>query len=507
MSLSPVPRFSAQARVSIRRAVAVALLFVLTLAALVLAPLQSASAGGAHGGGSHGSNQSSRSDGYRSHSGHGDSSRSKHDSKHDSKQNDSKKAESQKNDSKKSDSKKSDTKKSDTKKSDTKKTTTPKTPSKPAHPTTGNHDSKPVISLSTTNSCPDTSATVTITGLKGDVDYAVTVNGKSYDIVVTNGTAVFSVPHTDKSITVTVKYTVHGKTKTVSKCFTISPYECPTVAALADSCDTVGGSGDLNLTLNKLDERRTYRVNVSGSDAITVKSTKGTWKKSVALAPGTYTVSVTTDAASGLPSVPEVRFHVTIDPCPEPVQIALTEKCANSNADGSVNVQVSGFVPGREYNVSFHDRAEAPTAGTPITPTGTTEVITGLEPGEYTLTVVDVEAEPVSGQPLTWSKDVAVTSCTTTTPPPTTPPTTTPPTTPPTTTPPTTTPPTTPPGTPPTTPPDRGVLGDSVTAGDGEGELAHTGSDIVGPLALVVGLIGSGAGLLALRYIRRRQTT
>ena len=320
-------------------------------------------------------------------------------------------------------------------------------------------------------------ATFSFTGLDDSRTYWLSVGaGDRIRVTPTDGKATTSVDREPGSYDVKlVAETGDGDSTVFTDSVTVKP--CPEFTAAVQACETIGGTGAAGLTFSHLDDSRTYRLLVPGSPDQEFTSTDGKWTSTVQLAPGTHTITIESAAYGSKPAITPVVLTVTVEPCPQPVTIDLDTECAVDGLDGTVSVAVSGFVAGRDYRVLFTGTAGESTVSKTLTAGSGDEIVDGLLPGQYKVTVADLSAGTDHADELTWSKDIAVVAC----------------------------------GVDDSeTPPpggggdDSGVSDNSVTAND-VSALPHTGLDLAGPLALGSGFLGLGLGLLAIHFIRARR--
>ena len=334
------------------------------------------------------------------------------------------------------------------------------------------------------------SVSLSFTGLDDSRTYWLTVgDGDRIRVLTTAGTASVTVDRAPGDYDVKLVADVTSSqplTTVLTDKVTVKP--CPEFTITVDACQTIGGTGTAGLSFSDLNDNRSYVVTIDGANAQTITSTDGKWSSTVTLAAGTHEVTIESAATGSLPAIEKVTLKAVVEPCPEPITLDLDTTCAADSVDGTVSVAVSGFVEGRDYSVLFTGADGENAVSKTLTAASGDQIVDGLVPGDYTVTVTDVEAKTETNAPLTWSKLITVVPCKTDEP------------------------------TPPTTPPgdgggdDVGVSDDSVTPDDlddtetaGVSALPHTGLELAAPFALGSGFLGLGLGLLALKQIRARR--
>ena len=325
--------------------------------------------------------------------------------------------------------------------------------------------------------------TLSFTGLDDSRSYWLTVgNGDRIRVLTTDGKATVSLDREPGDYDVKLVADVTSsqpETTVLTDKVTVKP--CPEFTVAVQACETIGGTGTAGLDFTHLNDDRTYLVTIDGKDTQTITSKDGKWSSSVPLAPGAHEVTVESEATGSLPKIEKVTLTATVEPCPEPILIDLDAVCAPDGDEGSVAVDVSGFVAGRDYSVVFAGVDSENTFSKTLTAVSGVETIDGLIAGDYTLTVVDLDAKSDTDSALSWSSAVTVAPCAVDE----------------------------------ETPPgdgggeDVGVSDDSVTNvsddGDGVSALPHTGLELAAPFALGSGFLGLGLGLLALQQLRARR--
>ena len=289
----------------------------------------------------------------------------------------------------------------------------------------GNDNCEPEIKIKVTNICP-TEIEVTIKyWVEG---YSVYAGGVQREVKVVDGTASFTVTDfTENKFVVTVLD--GGSGILASESVNIKKGKCPEISVKIRECQTLDGDSKVGVYVDKLSISREYDIVIEGPNGFWEKfevSDEKSWETSyVNLAPGTYTVTVTSDHGRG-PDVGPVVYTFTVAPCPENVVITITPVCA-AGASGSLGATLSNLVVGREYWVTVTGPSGLVTDVTFIAESSSWAVPpASLPPGTYTVTVVDTESyewviwlENGGGdeivrpprEPLTWSATGTITSC------------------------------------------------------------------------------------------------
>ena len=288
----------------------------------------------------------------------------------------------------------------------------------------GNDNCEPEIRIVVTNICP-TEIEVTIKyWVEG---YSVYAGGVQREVKVVDGTASFTVTDfTGTPFKVTV---LDGGSGILASESVKIKGVCPEISVKIRECQTLDGDSKVGVYVDKLSSSREYDIVIEGPNGFWEKfevSDEKSWETSYDnLAPGTYTVTVTSDHGRG-PDVGPVVYEFTVAPCPEVVVITITPVCA-AGASGSLGATLSNLVVGREYRVTVTGPSGTVTDVTFTADSSSWAVPpASLPPGTYTVTVVDTESyewviwfkngggdEIVRPprEPLTWSATGTITSC------------------------------------------------------------------------------------------------
>ena len=281
----------------------------------------------------------------------------------------------------------------------------------------------PKIDIDVESLCP-TVISVDISHLWPWVEYTVLVNGVNQPITIDeNGHASFTVNDFG-----TGKFEVKvfkGEKKLAYEHEWVSDKGCPTISTEVQECSTIDGSGTAWVYVNDLQVWRTYTIEIVGPDGFSyTEDVSGVsyWSDYFSLAPGSYTVTVSSDGGKHKADIGPVYGYFDLAPCPANITITINPTCSSAGS-GSLGATLSGLVTGREYWVTD--------VGTNGTVTDVTYVATGptwevppahLPPGTYTVTVVDT-ASSSSGadealaivepeyDPLSWTATGTITSC------------------------------------------------------------------------------------------------
>jgi len=278
-------------------------------------------------------------------------------------------------------------------------------PASPAE-ATGVH---PTVSISSAGACPDTTATITVSGLDSRTSYDIRIDGVKQNVVINNGVAVFTVPNKGKQITVSITYKYGNKEVCIKKCLTLKPVDCtppppptPGVSGSATACQTAGGTGVATVNFSNLTSGRSYWYTVSGKDRVSFTPTGNTWSTTVELTPGTYDITISSDATTSSAAIPAKTFSVTVKPCPE-YKVVL-DSCQEPGGKGSATFSFTGLDDSRTYwlTVGTGDRIR-------VTPTeGKATSTVDREPGTYDVKLV---AETGGGDLTVFTESVTVKPC------------------------------------------------------------------------------------------------
>jgi hypothetical protein len=179
---------------------------------------------------------------------------------------------------------------------------------------------------------------------------------------------------------------------------------CPQQSGISidpTECVTAGGDATYTATATELTIGREYRIDIVDSSTTTAVATKTftasttheTLSSTVA-ALGTYYATVTDTVLGGL-SIKSTE--TTFLPCPQAL-VKPTFAVSDCNAlpadtaptGGTIELKVTGLVPGRSYTISVTNPAGVPTVTTlTATSSNYTAQLTGLAAGNYTATVTD----------------------------------------------------------------------------------------------------------------------